>query len=317
MTREIDFITCPDLDSLCPPVGLGCEKIMGLTVHFKLAASKGCNEEQAKKFVEAMRRVALRFYIEGLVDNVLAITADAKTLRRFANEWLILPVPGQKNTSTGVEVSPTQGFIFCVAVGKDCEPLWLGLCRYPPKVLQGGRELPTRLGNKWRLSGFSKTQYASLHGWEYFQRCHCVVIEILFALRSLELRVRITDEGDYWPRRSLTALRRNVQQIINNNQHQCLDIDTVLRRHAHRSRMMLPAKQAGCNGIVIIGFRRVRQHHMNMMVRVLTVYMCMRKRYHALQECEQHQQQQTDHAVQFHTANCNLTDCFILIRWLI
>jgi hypothetical protein len=31
----------------------------------------------------------------------------------------------------------------------------------------------------WRLSGCSKTQYASLHGWEHFQRCHCAVVNLL------------------------------------------------------------------------------------------------------------------------------------------
>jgi hypothetical protein len=189
------------------------EKIMGLTVHFKLAVPADRSAAQSKQLVESMRRVALRFQHEGLVDRVLPITAEAATLRRFARDWLILPVPGKLNTSTGVEVSPAEGFLFRVDVGEDCEPLWLGLCRYPDKVWHHGQELPTKTGAGWRLAGFSKTQYASLHGGEHFLRCHRAVVELLAALRSPGLRVKITDEGDYWPHRSVTALVRNLDQM--------------------------------------------------------------------------------------------------------
>ncbi|HZL79828.1 MAG TPA: hypothetical protein VFC17_13410 [Candidatus Limnocylindrales bacterium] len=186
---------------------------MGLTVHFKLAAPAGVTEAKAQQLVESMRRVALRFYCEGLVDHVRSITSDAKTLRHFGCDWLILPVPGEENTSTGVEVWPLAGFLFQVDVGEDCEPLQLGLCQYPVKVLFQGKELRTKKRTGWRLASFSKTQYASLHGWEHFQRCHCAVVELLAACRTPELRVKISDEGDYWPVRSLNRLRQNLDQM--------------------------------------------------------------------------------------------------------
>jgi hypothetical protein len=189
------------------------EKIMGLTVHYKLAASAGCTEAEAKKLVGSLRRVAGHFHMEGLVDRVGPITADAKTLQQFARDWLILSVPGLENTSTGVELLPLAGFIFRVDVGEDCEPLHLGLCRYPAKVRHQGKELRTKKGDGWRLAGFSKTQYASLHGWEHFQRCHCAVVNLLAASRVPGLLVKISDEGDYWPRRSLTRLRQNLDQM--------------------------------------------------------------------------------------------------------
>jgi len=183
---------------------------MGLTVHYKLAAPRGLTESQAKKLVNALHRLASRFQSEGLVDKVGSITSDAPRLERSACDWVTLPVPGQENTFTGVEVLPVSGFIFRVSVGADCEPLWLGLCQYPRKIFHKGWLLPVKKGVGWRLSGFSKTQYASLHGWEHFQRCHCVVVNLLVACRSLGLRVTILDEGEYWPRRSLTKLRENV-----------------------------------------------------------------------------------------------------------
>ena len=186
---------------------------MGLTIHFKLTASAAGGAAQAKRLVESMLRVALRFQRERLVAKVRPITSDAKTLHRFGRDWLMLPVAGEPDTSTGVEVSPSEGFLFWVDVGEDCEPLWLGLCRYPPVVFRQGQEFQTKLDSGWRLAGFSKTQYASLHGWEHFRRCHCAVVNLLTACRSPDLHVKISDEGGYWPRRSLTTLRRNLDQM--------------------------------------------------------------------------------------------------------
>jgi hypothetical protein len=186
---------------------------MGLTVHFKLAPPHEGGDAKVKQWVAAMRRLALRFQREGWVDKVHPITGDPKVVQRIGLDWLILPVPGQLNTVTGAEVVPIAGWLFRVDVGRDCEPLWLGLCRYPLTVRFQGRDLRTKKGGGWRLFGFSKTQYASLHGWEHFLRCHRAVVELLAALRTLGMRVRINDEGDYWPRRSVSALRAEVGRM--------------------------------------------------------------------------------------------------------
>src|SRR5665213_25507 len=109
---------------------------MGLTVHYKLAAPAETTESQATQLVESMRLLAGRsFYMKGLVDDVGSITTDRKIVRRFGVGWLRLPIPGRPNVSNHVEVHPTTGFLFHVEVGKDCEPLWLGLCKYPKTVL--------------------------------------------------------------------------------------------------------------------------------------------------------------------------------------
>ncbi len=186
---------------------------MGLTIHFKLTTPEDTTETRAKNFVMFFHDTALRFQREGLVDKVHPITSDAKTMGRFACDWIFPAIPGRKNCSANIEILPTKGFIFGVSVGRDCEPLWLGLCQYPPTVWFQGRELPVKNRAGWRLSGFSKTQYASLHGWEHFQRCHCAVVNLLAACRSPGLRVKISDEGDYWPRRSLGNLRRNLDEM--------------------------------------------------------------------------------------------------------
>jgi hypothetical protein len=36
---------------------------------------------------------------------------------------------------------------------------------------------------------------------------------LLAACRTADLRVKISDEGDYWPRRSLTKLRENLNHM--------------------------------------------------------------------------------------------------------
>ena len=189
---------------------------MGLTVHFKLSLEP-CPEDmasaKARWAVEDARKLAHQHRRKGLVDAVGPICTDAATLRRFARHWLTVSVPGQPHTFAGLEIHPLEGFFFVVNVGADCEPLTLGLCRYPEKVLHRGASVPTKLGGGWRFAGFSKTQYASLHGWEYFLRCHRAVIESLAEWRTLGVRVKINDEGEYWPRRSVANLRRNVGQM--------------------------------------------------------------------------------------------------------
>jgi len=186
---------------------------MGLTVHYQLAAPAVATEAEAGKLVAAMRGVALRFHAEGLVDRVHPIITDELLLGKVACRWRFLPVPGEPNTSTGIEVWPTAGFLFRVNVGESCEPLWLGLCRYPGTVRHQGCEIKTKAGRGWRLARFSKTQYASLRGWDHFQRCHCAVVELLAACRTPALRVNISDEGDYWPHRSLAKLRHNLDHM--------------------------------------------------------------------------------------------------------
>ena len=183
---------------------------MGLTIHFKLKAPAGTNAKEAQRLVIAARAIAVRSELEGRVQHVGELSADARLLKRFATEYLSLPVPGEPNMFYSLEVAPLEGWLFVVNVGQDCEPLRFGLCRYPDTMMFRGREVRTKLGEGWRYWGFTKTQYASLHGWEHFLRCHRAVIDLLAALRPLGFRVRISDEGEYWPRRSMPALRRNV-----------------------------------------------------------------------------------------------------------
>jgi hypothetical protein len=145
------------------------------------------------------------------VDDVLPIGNDEEALR-WARQYKSVPHPCKPGWHSGIEIPGVEGFLFPVVVGQDCEPLWLGLCRYPKTVLLEGRRYRTELPG-WRFHGFSKTQYASLHGWEHFRRCHTAVVDLLAGMRRPGLRVEINDEGGYWPGRSLDALRKNLAQM--------------------------------------------------------------------------------------------------------
>lgn len=186
---------------------------MGLTIHYQLkfrSADADMEDTQARWLVEEARSLAKKFKRQGRVETVGPLLHDY-TACKLAEHYLHYRHPEYGEQWT--EVLPREAWMFVVDPGEDCEPLRLGLARYRRTVRHLGADRRTKLDRGWGLSGFTKTQYASLHGWEHFLRCHRAVIDLLSALRPLGFRVRIADEGEYWPRRSTTALRRNVGQM--------------------------------------------------------------------------------------------------------
>jgi hypothetical protein len=184
---------------------------MGLTVHYKLVAPPDTDAVRARELVRQMRRRAMGFKQRRRVDDVLPIGDDGEALR-WAEDYRFVPHPWMPGTQSSIDIPAEEGFLVFVEVGEDCEPLRLALCRYPKTVVMGGRRYRTELRG-WRFAGFSKTQFASLHGWAHFCRCHTAVIDLVYGMRRLGLKVEINDEGDYWPGRNLAALRRNLDQM--------------------------------------------------------------------------------------------------------
>lgn len=174
---------------------------MGLTIHYQLRLVRtddGREDAHGRWAAEALRKLALKFKRQGRLDTVGKLGIGPEE-RRYAVEWRTRPVPGRPHAFTDEEIRPVAGQIFRVGVGRGCEPLWLGLCRYPR--------------GRWRLQGFCKTQYAGLLGWEHFRRCHTAVIDLLSAAAAAGCKVAISDEGEYWPRRSVKRLRENLDQM--------------------------------------------------------------------------------------------------------
>jgi hypothetical protein len=211
---------------------------MGLTIHYTLTMRQPLGDAAVPALV-AQARAFARQVLESGSPLPLSVPSDqrqsgqglpqSKPLPRnatpprvsrllqvgpdfpLAHEWVV--IPQLWGGETHVDVPPQTGHVFSVNVGQDCEPLLLGLCRYPATARHRGRDLPTKVGVGWRLRYFCKTQYASLHGWEYFLHCHRTVIDLLNFWRTLGVQVRISDGGGYWPRRSVATLRRNLDEM--------------------------------------------------------------------------------------------------------
>lgn len=186
---------------------------MGLTLHYRLTAPEGCTARRAAALVRRIHTKASEWAAAGRIEQVLPISSDPTDLDRFGTAWLTMPHPDDPETSVGVHIPPEAGWIFPVDLGEDCEPLWLGLCRYPATVAVGGRERSTRLSPRWQFAHFCKTQYASLHGWDNFVRCHVSAVDLLALYRAQGLRVKIDDEGGYWPGRNLATLRKRLDEM--------------------------------------------------------------------------------------------------------
>lgn len=181
---------------------------MGLTIHYRLCPPSPCDHLVARQLVEESRRRTVRLLKRRGFGTVSAIQRAEPE-----NPWLVQSVLRRRGQDTfGYAVPPLEGWVFNVNPGPDCESVTLGLCRYPASITHQGRRMKTPSAG-WNLQSFCKTQYASLHGWDEFRRCHVLVIDTLLIWQRLGVGVSITDEADYWPGRHETALRENLNQM--------------------------------------------------------------------------------------------------------
>ena len=188
---------------------------MGVSIHYRLSLrpkAPDLDDLYARWAVEEARKLALKMKRRKVFDAVGPMRWDYES-RKWNREYYDFPqppVPERPRSSYVIEPLPAEGHLFEIDPGRDCESLWIGLCRYPKTERACGREFRVPRGPAWRLKRFAKTQYASLHGWEHFRRCHVGIVDFLSALRPLGFDVKISDEGNYWPRRSERALREEV-----------------------------------------------------------------------------------------------------------
>lgn len=185
---------------------------MGVTIHYTLTAPASLKPAEALELVGRMRAVALDLKRRRRAKSVSPIASDTAEALHEGRQF-----PKARSIWNGKEYSPEvhpkRGAMFEVDIGKDCEPLIIGLFKYPARVTScetNNDECGTRMGWAWQYRRHCKTQYASLHGWEHLQRCHVAVIELLVALRTLGITVTISDEGHYWPARNKQTLREEV-----------------------------------------------------------------------------------------------------------
>ncbi len=191
---------------------------MGLTIHYRLEHSD-TDPAAAQRLIEQLRSRALDLPFQQ-VGPLVELTGDACSYQRVArndpNRWLLIQarqslVRGQHH----YELIPAHLIAFNTIPGKGCEPANFGLCLYPDTVQdhRGHRLHTKRSGWSWR--SFCKTQYASnpdCGGVANFLRCHLMVVRMLDQARELGFLGEVHDEGDYWHKRDVEALARQVGQ---------------------------------------------------------------------------------------------------------
>lgn len=107
------------------------------------------------------------------------------------------------------DVPPDELIVFSTWPGEGCEEANFFLGRYAPSVDYYGRTIPTGLSG-WCGQSFCKTQYASNVSVPHFLRCHLAVCAALEKAKALKLVKSVHDEGDYWTKRDVAALAREV-----------------------------------------------------------------------------------------------------------
>ena len=181
---------------------------MGLTIHYKLRLPAAVTKAGAEGLVRKAHQAASRLVKEHRLSDISPVQiADPE------NPWncqLVLEKRGDE--TLGHDVKPAGGWMFSVHPGPGCESAEFGLCRYPETIRVGRRTLPTGCGG-WGYASFCKTQYASLHSEENFLKCHRAVIDLLLIWGKLGVKIKITDEGGYWPRRNEKKLLAEVAQL--------------------------------------------------------------------------------------------------------
>ena len=194
------------------------ENEVGLTIHYGLRSDTRSSAE-ARRLVEQLRKRALDLPFAE-VGEVTELTGDACDYEKYDRDdplrWLAIQA-GQYvvRESVHYSVAPKHVVAFSTYPGEGCEQANFGLCLYPgvrdiqdPRTGQP-RRLRTELKG-WCWSSFCKTQYASRIGTEHFVRCHLCVIRMLDHAKRLGILASVSDEGDYWEKRDVQALAKEV-----------------------------------------------------------------------------------------------------------
>jgi hypothetical protein len=195
---------------------------MGLTLHYSLHLPTA-SVRQARSAVINLYSRALDLPFEK-VEPIIECEGDDcdfnKTDRQSPHRWLLVQACQYIEIgSTSFSVPPSQVIAFSTTPGPGSESANFGLCRYPATIevrdFAGGRRLRrvrTKLAG-WRWGSFCKTQYASnpeCGGLKNFLRCHVTLVTLLDHARLLGLLDEVSDEGDYWQKRDVAELAREI-----------------------------------------------------------------------------------------------------------
>jgi hypothetical protein len=188
---------------------------MGLTIHYKLTTDL-IRPKDVRQLVETMRQHALNMPFKEVGDVKLFEGEETGWNKDDPDHWLKIQATGHIENGGSIYTVPAQRIIaFSTWPGEGCEEANFGFCRYPSyfHATPGGKRLATKLKG-WRWSSFCKTQYASdpkCGGVENFLRCHLCVVKMLDFIKATGLvSVEVIDESDYWDKRDLETLVKEV-----------------------------------------------------------------------------------------------------------
>lgn len=196
---------------------------MGLTIHYDLHSTTR-SPSKAKKLIEQLRQRALDLPFQE-VGELVELSGNGCDFENYDQHdplrWLLIqatrPVFWKGFHFRG---TPSRLFAFSTWPGEGCEQANFGLAVYrkvieveddstsPPQT----KRLRTGLKD-WSWSSFCKTQYASnpeCGGVANFFRCHLSVIKMLDHAKAVGILESVKDEGDFWEKRNLEALVREV-----------------------------------------------------------------------------------------------------------
>jgi hypothetical protein len=181
---------------------------MGLTIHYMLSVkediSLGVVRELVKRAAQYARKIGC-----AQVGELLRAEEEENHEPLFFYIGKAKVRGGLTERQSGMAF-PRCGWLVHVLPGAGCESAAFGLCQYPRRLLSCGHYVPTGFKGGWRFQSFCKTQYAGEHGRENFLKCHLRVVSLLDFWRSLGVRVKVNDEGDYWETRSVEKLQREL-----------------------------------------------------------------------------------------------------------
>ena len=170
---------------------------MGLTLHYELRSSVR-TAAQATRLIERLREAACDLPFDE-VGQIVEYEAAAGEEEDFPAGMYDATLLVQRGGSWHV-VHSTRFVAFRVNPAPGSETAEFGLARYPR---QPG----------WSWKGFCKTQYASSPqrgGVANFLRCHVALVKMLDQAQALGLTVKVQDEGEFWERRDVAALVREI-----------------------------------------------------------------------------------------------------------
>jgi hypothetical protein len=175
---------------------------MGLTIHYTLSLREDVSPAAVRELVRRTGHFARKIGCAEVGEPLRAEADKIETCMSFP-----ISKPGKDGVRYFSQTNATRGWFLMVWPGEGCETASFGLCQHPRRARVDRRDILTGFKGGWRFQGACKTQYAGEHGWEHFLKCHRMVVSLLDFWRGLGVRVKVSDDGEFWETRSVEKLR--------------------------------------------------------------------------------------------------------------